>query len=131
MNPEIERALQTDGLIDITTVGKKTGKSHTIEIAFHNFDDVIYISGLPGRRDWYANLLATPQFTFHLKQSLQADIPAKAVPITDEATRRRILSKVVAKWNRPAELETFVQSSPLVEVQLENRQVVRAYGGEK
>ena len=119
MDAEIERALKTDGLIDITTVGSKTGKPHKVEIAFHNFDGVLYISGSPGKRDWYANLVANPQFTFHLKQSTHADIPAKAIPITDEAARRQVLSKVVAKWGKQAELEAFVQSSPLVKVQLE------------
>ena len=47
MDSKIERALTTDGLIDITTVGRQTGKPHKIEIAFHNFDGVLYISGLP------------------------------------------------------------------------------------
>jgi deazaflavin-dependent oxidoreductase (nitroreductase family) len=121
MDSEIERALKTDGLIDITTVGRKTGKLHKVEIAFHNFDGVLYISGMPGRRDWYANLVANPQFTFHLKQSTRADVPAKAIPITDEAARRLVLSKVVVKWGKQDELEIFMQSSPLVEVQLESK----------
>lgn len=121
MDAEIEHALKTDGLIDMTTIGKKSGKPHKVEIAFHNFDGVLYITGLPGSRDWYANLLANPQFTFHLKQSTQADLPARATPITDEAARRQVLSKVVVKWNRQNELEAFVQSSPLVEVQLEDK----------
>ncbi len=120
MDAAIERALTTDGLIDITTVGKKTGNPSKKEIAFHNFDGVLYITGTPGKRDWYANLAANPQFTFHLKQSAQADIPAKAIPITDEATRRQVLTKVVEKWGKQAELEAYVQSSPLVEVQLES-----------
>jgi deazaflavin-dependent oxidoreductase (nitroreductase family) len=120
MDAENERALKTDGLIDITTIGKKTGKPHRLEIAFHNFDGALYITGTPGKRDWYANLLVRPEFTFHLKQSTQADIPARAIPITDEAERRRVLSKVVAKWDRRDQLEAFVQSSPLVEVQLED-----------
>lgn len=120
MDAEIERALKTDGLIDITTIGKKTGQPHRVEIAFHNFDGALYITGMPGRRDWYANLVAKPQFTFHLKQSTQADIPATALPITDEAERRRVLAKVVVKWDRQDQLEAFVQSSPLVEVQLES-----------
>jgi F420H(2)-dependent quinone reductase len=121
MDPEVERALKTDGLIDMTTIGNQSGKPHKIEIAFHNFDGVLYITGRPGKRDWYANLLAEPHFTFHLKQSTQADIPAKATPITDEATRRQVLSKVLEKWNRQNELEAFVQSSPLVEAQLESK----------
>ena len=120
MDAQIERALQTDGLIDMTTVGRKSGTPHKIEIAFHNFDGVLYITGSPGKRDWYANLVATPQFTFHLKQSTRADIPAKAIPITDEAARRRVLSKVAAKWGKQDQLEAFMQSSPLVEVQLQS-----------
>jgi deazaflavin-dependent oxidoreductase (nitroreductase family) len=118
MDAAIERALKSDGLIDITTVGRKTGNPSRIEIAFHNFDGTLYISGMPGRRDWYANLVANPQFTFHLKQSTRADIPARATPITDEAARRRVLSRVVEKWNQQDNLEAFVRSSPLVEVQL-------------
>ena len=120
MDAAIEHALNHDGLIDITTIGRKTGNPTKIEIAFHNFDDVLYITGMPGKRDWYANLVSNPQFTFHLKQSTQADLPAKAIPITDEAERRRVLSKIVAKWGRQDDLEAFVQSSPLVEVQLES-----------
>jgi deazaflavin-dependent oxidoreductase (nitroreductase family) len=120
MDPEIERALKTDGLIDITTLGRNTGEHRRIEIAFHNFDGVLYISGMPGKRDWYANLVANPQFIFHLKQSTRADLRARAIPITDDAERRRVLSKIVVKWNQQANLEAFVQSSPLVEVQLEN-----------
>ena len=69
MAAPIEDALKRDSLIDITTVGRRTGTPKRIEIAFHNFDDVLYITGLPGKRDWYANLVAHPQFTFHLKQS--------------------------------------------------------------
>ncbi len=120
MDAAIEQALTTDSLIDITTIGRKTGRPTTIEIAFHNFDGVLYISGMPGRRDWYANLLASPHFTFHLKQSTRADLPARATPITDEAERRRVLSKVVEKWKRQHELEAFMQASPLVKVQLES-----------
>jgi deazaflavin-dependent oxidoreductase (nitroreductase family) len=119
MDAEVERALKTDRLIDITTVGRKSGKPSKIEIAFHNFDGRLYISGTPGRRDWYANLVANPQFTFHLKQSAQANLPATATPITDAATRRQVLTKVVEKWGKQAELESYVKSSPLVEVQLQ------------
>jgi deazaflavin-dependent oxidoreductase (nitroreductase family) len=120
MDAAIEHALKIDGLIDMTTIGRKTGNPHKIEIALHNFDGVLYITGSPGKRDWYANLVANPHFTFHLKQSTQADLPARAVPITDEAERRRVLAKVVQKWNRQDQLEAFVQSSPLVEVELES-----------
>ncbi|HEX5689974.1 MAG TPA: hypothetical protein VFX76_08225, partial [Roseiflexaceae bacterium] len=79
----------------------------------------LYITGRPGKRDWYANMVEHPQFIFHLKQSAQADLPATATPITDETARRSLLTRVVEKWNRQNELEAFVQASPLVEVQLD------------
>jgi deazaflavin-dependent oxidoreductase (nitroreductase family) len=114
----IERALRTDRLIDISTTGRKTGKTHRIEISFHTFEDEIYISGSPGKRDWYANLIAQPEFVFHFKQSIEADIPAKATPILDEESRKRILPRIVQKWGRLDELRSFVENSPLVRVQL-------------
>lgn len=120
MKQEIENALQNDTLIDITTVGRKTGKPRRIEIAFHYIDQTIYISGLPGNRDWYANMLANPEFTLHFKQSITADLPARAIPILDEDYRREILSVIVSKWGRQDELESFVKGSPLVVVQLKS-----------
>ena len=119
MDANIEHALKTDALIDITTLGKKSGKPHRIEIGFHNLEGVLYISGRPGKRDWYANLVANPRFTFHVKQSAQADLPARATPITDEAARQQVLSTIVAKWGQQAEIESYLQHSPLVQVQLE------------
>ena len=120
MKPEIEKALKSDRLIDITTTGRKSGKPHRIEIAFHYFDGKVYISGLPGRRDWYANLLADPAFTFHLKQSEKADLPARAIPVTGEAERRPLLDRITRRWNRHGQLEQFIAESPLIEVQWEN-----------
>ncbi|MDX1414300.1 MAG: nitroreductase family deazaflavin-dependent oxidoreductase [Candidatus Promineifilaceae bacterium] len=119
MNKDIERALQSDRLIDITTIGRKSGKPRRIEITFHYLDGDVYISGLPGRRDWYANLVANPEFTFHLKQSVEADLPARATPVLDLVQRRKILASIVEKWGRQDELDAFVQDSPLVAVWLE------------
>ncbi len=120
LDSEIQRALETDRLIDMTTTGRKSGKAHRIEIGFHFFDPLIYISGSPGKRDWYANLLANPEFVFHLKQSFRADLPARAVPISEETAKREILKPIVAKWGREDKLEVFVARSPVIEVFLNN-----------
>ena len=87
----IEVALAQGGTVDITTHGRKTGQPRRIEIVFFNFDGRVYISGMPGRRGWYANLLADPKLTFHLKGRVVADLPARAIPITDEEARRALL----------------------------------------
>jgi deazaflavin-dependent oxidoreductase (nitroreductase family) len=118
MDEKIRRALEHDQTIDITTQGRKTGSLRRIEIWYHNVNGRVYISGLPGKRDWYANLVANPEFTFHLKQSVQADLPAYATPITAEAQRREIMSHIVRSTGHSDELDKWVKDSPLVEVSL-------------
>ncbi len=120
----IQRALETDRVVDITTTGRRSGDQHRIEIWFHNIDGDIYITGLPGTRGWYANLLANPDFMFHLKKSVQADLPARATPITQEGERRDVLTRilerdVVAKERGFDRLDDWVARSPLVSVELE------------
>ena len=115
MNEQVKQALERDRTIDITTIGRKTGLPRRIEIWFHNLEGRLYITGLPGSRNWYANLVANPAFTFHLKESVQADLPARATPIIDEARRRDILARITGQ----RDLEAWVQDSPLVEVKLD------------
>jgi deazaflavin-dependent oxidoreductase (nitroreductase family) len=115
MDAKIQQALNTEKIIDITTTGRKSGDPHRIEIGFHNIDGRIYITGKPGRkRDWYRNMLANPNFTFHLKQSVVADLPAQATPITDDAARRAWFSRYLKDSDN--DVEQWIQGSPLVEV---------------
>jgi hypothetical protein len=45
---------------------------------------------------------------FHLKQGIQADLPATARIITAESERRPIIERVCATWNRMDRVEAFV-----------------------
>jgi hypothetical protein len=116
MDERISQALATDRTIDITTTGRASGQPRRLEMWFHNLDGRIYITGTPGTRDWYANLLANSAFTFHLKQSVAADLPARATPITDEAARRAVFVPLLVKLGHSDDLEAWVAGSPLVEV---------------
>lgn len=118
MDQDIARALRHGHLVDITTTGRKTGDPRRIEVTFHNFDGRIFISGMPGRRGWYANLVADPQFTFHLKAPVRADLPATARPITDPTERRAVMERVARAWRRQ-DLDRMIENSPLVEVLIE------------
>lgn len=117
---QIQQALATERLIDITTIGRTSGQPRRIEIFFHSVAGVLYITGSPGkRRHWYENLLAHPDFTFHLKQSVTADLPARATPVLDEDERRRILAAILAKMpDHGDELDGWVTASPLVRVEI-------------
>ena len=116
----IQRALTRDTLIDITTVGRKTGRPRRIEIWFHYQDGRIFITGTPGPRDWYANLAASPGITLHFKQSIQRDLPAQARLITARAKRSAVLTRMRELEERMAHIsvEDWVKRSPLVEVEL-------------
>ncbi len=113
----MKRALDRDLTVDITTIGRKTGLPRRIEIWFHNLDGRIYITGTPGRRSWFANLLAHPEFTFHIKGSTRADMAARARPVMDRIARRDILSRILDRLGGQRALDAWVAGSPLVEVQ--------------
>ena len=100
MDEAVRTALDTDRTVDITTVGRRSGTPRRIETWFYRAGGRYYLTGLPGRRSWYANLVAEPEFTFHLKQSAVADLPASARPIDDAAERRTVLAEILAGTGR-------------------------------
>jgi deazaflavin-dependent oxidoreductase (nitroreductase family) len=120
LDDTIRRALEQGQTIDITTTGRKSGEPRRKEIVFHNIDGRIIISGTPRpkQRDWLYNLEANPHLTFHLKGDVQADLPATARIITDDAERRAVLVHVARNWNR-SDVEEMVRESPLIEVTID------------
>ena len=122
MDAATRNVLDRGGVIDITTVGAKTGANRRIEIVFHQFDGKYYITGKPGfKRDWLANLIANPQFTVHLRGGAGADVSATAREVTDEDQRAAVLYRILTEsWdNEPAKAEhilpRWVDDAPLVE----------------
>jgi deazaflavin-dependent oxidoreductase (nitroreductase family) len=124
LDDRIRPALRRGHTIDITTTGRRTGQPRRIEIVFHNFGGRIYITGRPSQRtrDWIHNLEADPHFTFHLKRTVHADLPATARIITEEAERRAIFQDVVTVW-RTMDVETMTRFSPLIEVTLDGVEI--------
>ncbi|MCU1482924.1 MAG: oxidoreductase [Subtercola sp.] len=112
-------------VIDITTTGAKSGRPRRIEIWFHHYDGRWFLSGTPGPKSWYANLLKNPDFTFHLKHGIHADLPATARPIVEAEERRAIFARMVEVYNlpknparvpQPVRVEDLLTGSPLVEI---------------
>lgn len=107
---DVRRALEItpaagtrERIVDITTTGRRTGRPRRIEIFFYRAHGVIYLcSGAGGgATSWYANLRANPAFTLHLKHGVRADLPARAVPVTDPEERARVLAAIVDDLNQP------------------------------
>ena len=125
MQDALAQAYNNGELIDITTIGARSGNSHRIEMGFHHFDGSFYLTGRPGRgRDWLANLKANPEFTVHLTQSTRADIAASATEVTDADERASVLYRIlIESWGNPKSkadhiLQRWVDGAPLVEFTL-------------
>jgi deazaflavin-dependent oxidoreductase (nitroreductase family) len=100
--------------IDLTTIGRKTGRPRRIEIWWFHVDGRFVITGTPGRRDWLANIHANPDVTIHVAGS---DIPARATPVEDPGARRRVFTDTSTSWyTTQAELDRLVATSPMVEI---------------
>ena len=122
MEEDVKQALISDQVVDITTTGRKSGQPRRIEIWVHYQDGTVFISGTPGKRGWYANMVAHPEFTLHLKQSMQRDLAVRAVPVTDQSRRREVFARMIELEPRRESLrantDEWLKASPLVEVKL-------------
>lgn len=118
MDERIKTAVKTDRWIDITTLGCKTGLHRRIEIGIHQVGGEYYITGMPGRRGWYANLKANPQFILHFKESDVMDVRADAVPVTDGLERRKIFTKLLDEFGGNLNLEEWLAHSKLIRVKI-------------
>lgn len=121
MTDSIPTALERGGLVDITTLGRRSGEPRRIEIAIHHLGGRLWISGMPhpSRRSWIANLDADPRLTIHLKRGAPlADLPATARIVDDPQERREVLEQIARLWRR-TDVDRMVEQSPLVEVVLD------------
>jgi hypothetical protein len=112
--------------VDITTTGARTGRARRIEVWFYRVDGEIYLTTQPARRHWYTNIVQHPEFTFHLKHGVRADLPAVGVPVRDPAQREHVFRSVIADLNQPwnpagirqpvETLDARMAGSPLIHV---------------
>ena len=123
-NPSGSDASATRWRAPISWAAARSGASRRVEVWLHHVDGRWYLTGMPGPRNWYANVRANPRFIVHLKHGVTADLPATAVPV-DEATRRRVITAVLELQNRPEfaarvsqrqRLDDWLARSPLVEI---------------
>jgi deazaflavin-dependent oxidoreductase (nitroreductase family) len=95
---DVLAALRRNRTMDITTIGAKTGLPRRIEIWAWPDGDRLYLTGSPGRRDWYANLRANPDFTLHLRRGIRAAADLRAPPA---GPRGRVDGGRTARGGRP------------------------------
>ena len=85
-----------DECCDVTTIGRRTGRPHRIEIWFGVLEDeVVLISGGGASADWYRNALASGSAVLHVAG---VDVRVSASAITDPEERRRAGELMAAKY---------------------------------
>ena len=71
----------------------------------------------PARVTGWPTCRADPRLTLHLKESAAADLPARAVEVTDASIRRLVLTHAVARWYRSQhDVDGLVADAPMVEL---------------
>ena len=123
MDASVRHALDRSQTIDLTTTGRRSGRARRIEIALHNIDGRLVISGIPVRgrtRAWLLNVGTNPVVTLHLRargDALAADVDGEARVVTDRAEREALLARVARTWGR-TDLDAMVDFSPLMEIRV-------------
>lgn len=121
MDDTVRAALAQTQVIDLTTIGRRSGEPRRIEIVLHNLDGMLVISGMPapGRtRAWIHNVEANPAVVIHLKAGpVITDLEGTARVVTDPVERRALMTGVARNWNR-TDIDAMVEHSPLIVVTL-------------
>jgi deazaflavin-dependent oxidoreductase (nitroreductase family) len=90
----------------LTTIGRRTGRPHRIEIWFAAEDDRVYLlSGGRERSDWVRNLQANPRVTVELGEETHAGT-ARVVP-ADTAEDQRARELLVGKYRKGDDLDEW------------------------
>lgn len=84
-----------DDFCYLTTIGRRTGRPHTIEIWFALHNTTIYmLAGGRDRSDWVKNLMQNPQVQLRLGETtLQGQGRVVSAPIEDALARRLLFEK--------------------------------------
>jgi deazaflavin-dependent oxidoreductase (nitroreductase family) len=77
------------------TIGRRSGRTHEVEIWFGVVDDVLYMINGSGAADWYRNAMADPRVTVRIGDKQRVGV---AAPVTDADLRRRVGELMEAKY---------------------------------
>lgn len=117
IDSELLAHLASTMTIDLTTYGRRSGEPSRIEIWWFRVEDRFIVTGTPGKRDWYANVLADPRVVVH---TTRGDFAGRAVVIEDAEFRRRFFSHADIGWYRTQlDLTALVATAPMIEISLD------------
>ena len=102
--------------VDLTTIGRRSGRPRTVEIWWFHVDGRFIITGTPGRRDWLANVRANPSVKISAGDGV---FHGTATEIDDADFKRRVFGDPQIGWYRnQAQLNHLVETAPMIEITL-------------
>jgi deazaflavin-dependent oxidoreductase (nitroreductase family) len=103
----------------LTTIGRRSGRPHTVEIWFGLRNATLYmLSGSRARSDWVRNLQARPDVQVRIRDS---SFPGRARVVEDpdeESNARRLLAAKYQGWREGAPLSSWARTALPVAVDL-------------
>jgi deazaflavin-dependent oxidoreductase (nitroreductase family) len=105
----------------LTTIGRHTGKEHTIEIWFALHDGRIYIlSGGGASADWVQNLRKTPRVRVRIgTQATTATARVIGAGTREDELARRLLDGKYQGWREGKRLSGWARTSLPVAIELD------------
>ena len=119
MDDRLKNALSNSSRAEIVTTGRMTGREHRTTVDLHCLSGEVYIFSYPGRRDWVANLVATPEFICHLTQGAELDLTGHAAPIMNFGQKRELFANILADEHLLDQLDVWTYRSHLFRVVLQ------------
>ena len=120
MHPAVVRA----DFAYLSTIGRRTGAWHTIEIWFEERGDTIYLlSGGGDRSDWVRNIQADPAVRIRIgggRSRTHEGEPATARLVSEpmeDSRARRLLAAKYQGWREGAPLSEWARTSLVVAVE--------------
>ena len=103
----------------LTTTGRRTGRSHTIEIWFAVHDGRLYLlSGGRDRADWVRNLRKNAAVQVRLGDEIRAGIGRVVDDPAEDALARRLLAAKYQGWHEGRPLSAWARTALPVAIEL-------------
>lgn len=104
----------------VTTTGRRTGRSHTIEIWFVLLDRRVYLLSGGGRSsDWVRNLMADPNVLVRLGDATRRGVARPLEDSSEDDQIRRLMAGKYQGWKEGRPLSTWARTALLVEIELD------------
>jgi hypothetical protein len=94
-NEDFRKALDSAEELNITFVGRKTGKKFSTPVWFVNDGEKVYLLPLNSASNWYRNVLKTPTMVI---QALNKRTTAEVLPIRESKRVGEIVQMFGAKY---------------------------------